>query len=478
MFKTIFHRLLFTYAAIIIAVIVLLAVFLTVFFNLYFFEQKQRQLLAAGRRMEELALAYQAKKISQEELLQTASALGAVTNSRIYVLLGGKIPDLKFLTREEARENPGSSEILEDLQKILAGKTLVRKKFFSNQLNMYVVLAGMPVYLDGAVSGVILLLSPLEQINRTLFNVYKIIWLTAAASLVLAAVIIFIISRRISRPIVHMQKAAAALAQGRFPEDLTPVGRDELARLTETFNFMQKRLKQIEETRMEFIASVSHELRTPLTSLRGFLQGILEGVIEPELQEKYLKRAYAETGRLNRLVSDLLQLARLQAGSVKLHLESVPVEGIIAEIIEEHRWLAEQRSISLHAEVPGEGFTVFADRDKLKQIILNLLSNALKYSPEGGDVWISVRPEERRAVFRVRDNGPGIPEDSLQDIFQKFYRVEKSRSQEIPGTGLGLSIAKELVELHGGVIKIHSRPGSGTEVIFTLSGNEEALGNN
>lgn len=471
MFKTIFHRLLFTYAAIIVAVIILLAVFLTAFFNFYFFEQKQKQLLAAGQRMEELARAYHAKKISQQELLQTANALGSVTDSRIYVLLGGKIPDLKFLTKE-ARENPGSSEILEDLQKILAGETLVRKKFFSDQLNMYVVFAGMPVYLDGAVSGAILLLSPLEQINRTLFNVYKIIWLTAAASLVLAAVIISVISRRISRPIEHMQKAAAVLAQGRFTEDLTPVGRDEIARLTETFNYMKNRLKQIEEMRKDLIANVSHELRTPLTSIRGFLQGILDGVIEPEGQEKYLKRAYEETGRLNRLVNDLLQLARLQAGSVKLHRESVPVEELIAEIMEENRWLAGQKNISLHAEVPGGGFTVFADRDKLKQIMLNLLSNALKYSPEGGKVWISAWPEERKAVFQVRDNGPGIPEDERQYIFQKFYRVEKSRSQQVPGTGLGLSIAKELAELHGGTITVRSAPGRGTEVILTLPGNE------
>lgn len=474
MLKTIFHRLLFTYAAIIVTVVVLLAVFLTVFFNVYFFEQKQRQLLAAGRRVEEQVRACQARKISQQELEEIAGALGAVTDSRIYVLFGPKIAELKYLTKEEGREDSGSGEILEDLKKILAGETLVKKKFFSSQLNIYVVFVGLPVYLDGAVGGAVLLFSPLEQINRTLFGVYKIIWLTAAASLVLAAAVIFLVSRRLSRPIENVQRAAAALAQGHFTGDLAPEGKDEIARLTETFNYMKNRLRQVEEMRRDLISNVSHELRTPLTSIRGFLQGILDGVIGPAEQERYLKLAYEEAGRLSRLVNDLLQLARLQAGSIKLQRESVSVRGLIAEIATEVRLAAEKKKILLRTEVSGGDFSVLADRDKLKQIILNLLDNALKYSPEGGEVEIAAGKEERRAIFRVRDSGPGIPEEEIKNLFQKFYRVEKSRSREIPGTGLGLSIARELVELHGGAIEIRSGAGRGTEAVFTLPIGEGA----
>lgn len=324
MFKTIFQRLLFTYAAIIVIVIILLAVSLTVFFNIYFFEQKQNQLLTVGRRMEELAHDYHDKKISQQELSQTANALGYVTDSRIYVLLNEKITDLKFLDSGR-QENPVGSQLLDDLKRILDGETLVRKKTFSDQLNMYVVFVGLPVYIDGTISGVILLFSPLNQVNKTLFDVYKIIWITAAVSLALASMVTFIISRRISKPIEHIQKVAASLAEGNFAGDLAPVGRDEIARLTETFNYMKNRLWQIEEMRKDFIANVSHELRTPLTSIRGFIQGILDRIIGPEEQEKYLKRAYEETGRLNRLVNDLLQLARLQSGNVKLNREIVQV---------------------------------------------------------------------------------------------------------------------------------------------------------
>ncbi|HAP93583.1 MAG TPA: sensor histidine kinase, partial [Desulfotomaculum sp.] len=350
-------------------------------------------------------------------------------------------------------------------------ETLVRKKTFSDQLNMYVVFVGLPVYIDGTISGVILLFSPLNQVNKTLFDVYKIIWITAAVSLALASVVTFIISRRISKPIEHIQKVAASLAEGNFAGDLAPVGRDEIARLTETFNYMKNRLWQIEEMRKDFIANVSHELRTPLTSIRGFIQGILDRVIGPEEQEKYLRRAYEETGRLNRLVNDLLQLARLQSGNVKLNREIVQVGELIGEIVEEHRLLAEQRNISLHVEISGDNTTIVADRDKLKQIILNLLNNALKYSNEGGKVWINALKEDKKLIFKIKDNGPGIPEDELQYIFTKFHRVESSSGQQAPGTGLGLSIAKELVELHGGTIMARSAVGCGTEMIFALPGD-------
>jgi signal transduction histidine kinase len=420
--------------------------------------------------MEELARDYHDKKISQQELSQTANALGYVTDSRIYVLLNEKITDLKFLDSGR-QENPVGSQLLDDLEKILDGETLVRKKTFSDQLNMYVVFVGLPVYIDGTISGVILLFSPLNQVNKTLFDVYKIIWITAAVSLALASVVTFIISRRISKPIEHIQKVAASLAEGNFAGDLAPVGRDEIARLTETFNYMKNRLWQIEEMRKDFIANVSHELRTPLTSIRGFIQGILDRVIGPEEQEKYLRRAYEETGRLNRLVNDLLQLARLQSGNVKLNREIVQVGELIGEIVEEHRLLAEQRNISLHVEISGDNTTIVADRDKLKQIILNLLNNALKYSNEGGKVWINALKEDKKLIFKIKDNGPGIPEDELQYIFTKFHRVESSSGQQAPGTGLGLSIAKELVELHGGTIMARSAVGCGTEMIFALPGD-------
>lgn len=470
MFKSIFQRLLFTYAAIIISVVILLAALLTYFLNIYLYEQKQNQLFAAGHRAQELARDHYAKNIGRDELLQTVNTLGYITDSRIYVLLGKKLAGLKSLD-EQLQEGTRESQVADDLKKILDGETMTRKKQFSNQLNTYVVFVGIPVFDDDTVIGAVLLYSPLDQVNKALLEVNKIIWGAAAASLALAAVVIFILSRRISRPIESMQIAAAAVAEGDFSVSVEPDGRDEIAQLAATFNYMKNRLKQIEEMRKDLIANVSHELRTPLTSIRGFIQGILEGVIGPGEQEKYLSRVFEETSRLNRLVNDLLQLARLQAGSVKLNREIVDVGALVSDLTEELGLYAKQRGTGLGAEIAGGKLTVPADRDRLKQIILNLLHNAVSYSGEGGEVLIRVLKENGKVVIKVADNGAGIPEEELEFIFKKFHRVEKPGVE--PGSGLGLTIAKELVELHGGIISVRSIVDQGTEFTVTLPGCSE-----
>lgn len=468
MAKSIFQRLLFTYAVIIILVVTLLAALMTYFFNIYLFDRKQGQLVSAGQRVEELARDYNSGIMERDELTRTVNSLGHVTDSRIYVLMSKGLSELKSLDGRP-QDPSGGNQLVDDIKRIMDGETLIRKKQFSNQLNTYVVFVGLPIFINSDVNGVVLLFSPLDQINKTLFEVYKIIWGTAAASLALAALIIFIVSRRISRPIENIQKSASAIAEGSFTEDVELQGRDEIAQLAGTFNYMKNRLKQVEEMRKNLIANVSHELRTPLTSIRGFIQGILDGVIKEEDQDKYLRRAYEETGRLNRLVNDLLQLARIQSGSLSLNREAVDVGELIREIVEENLLLAAQRSITLSAGIEG-AITAFADRDRIKQVILNLLHNAINFSNDGGEVRLRAAVQNRTVSVEVEDSGPGIPEDQLELIFEKFHRVEKSRSRMVPGTGLGLSIARELVELHGGTISARSQVGRGTIMAFSLPG--------
>lgn len=465
MFKSIFQRLLFTYAAVILLAVTLLAALMTFFFNSYVYDQKQSQLLATGYRVEDLARQFSAQSITKDELIRTVNYLGEVTDSRIYVLMGQKLAGLKYI---DIQAQPGlmDKELLEEINKILNGETLTRKKYFSNQMNMYVLFVGMPVFINNGINGVILLFSPLAQVNKTLIQIYKIIWGTTAVSLLLAAVIILVMSRRISRPVEKIQQAAASIADGSFTGDLPATGEDEIARLTRTFNYMKNRLRQIEEMRKDLIANVSHELRTPLTSIRGFIMGILDGVIKPEDQEKYLRLAHGETVRMERLVNDTLQLARIQSGTLKLNLEKVEIGGLISAVIEETAITAAQKDITLDSDISTAGALVLADRDRIRQVILNLLQNALNYTPAGGKVRISALVEGEKLLVKVSDNGPGIPEDQLSLIFQKYHRVPGNSL--VPGTGLGLSIAKELVELHGGSIYADSTVGKGTEITFSL----------
>ncbi|MDI6600346.1 MAG: ATP-binding protein [Thermoanaerobacteraceae bacterium] len=260
-----------------------------------------------------------------------------------------------------------------------------------------------------------------------------------------------------------MAGAAREIAEGKFSEDISITGDDEIALLADSFNYMKNQLSRIEKMRQELISNISHELRTPLTTIRGFIQGIMDGMVRPEEERQYLRIALDEVGRMTNLVGDLLELSKLQTGSVKLYKKEFPVKSLMDEAIKGFEMECRDKDIEIRAEVEEE-FNITADRDRIKQVLINLIGNAVKFTPAGGHITVSARRSDDRAVFKVSDTGPGIPEENMPFIFDRFYRGDNAGQ----GHGLGLAIAKELVELHGGTIRAESRPGQDTTFIFDL----------
>jgi signal transduction histidine kinase len=461
--RSIFQKLLFSYLAVIILVIGALAAFLTHFFNNFYFEQEQQALLDMGEQVIGQVLDCQTGKITAEQLADTVRIAGSTSGSRIFVLEGENIrnlqdPNLDAKVSEE-------SDLLPDVRKILKGETVIKKKHYSSQLNAFVVFVGMPVITGDNVSGMVLLFTPVAKINTALNQVYRIIWGTALFAFLLGGLVIFLTSRRLSRPLTTMKEAAVAIAEGDYSKEIAATNCDELDQLTASFNYMRERIQQVEKMRQELLANVSHELRTPLTSIRGFIQAILEGVVPEGDQEKYLKIAREEVDRLTRLVQDLLDLARIKSGSIKLNKEPLYIGELAIKVATEFQFIAAAKSITVETD---EGLVISGDRDQIRQVMINLLSNAVKYTEQNGQIQINVRREGGRAVLKVRDNGAGIPETELEHIFDKFHRVDKSRDAATGGTGLGLAIVKELVELHNGSAAAWSTPGKGTEITIEL----------
>jgi two-component system phosphate regulon sensor histidine kinase PhoR len=229
------------------------------------------------------------------------------------------------------------------------------------------------------------------------------------------------------------------------------------------------RLKRLERVRSDFIANVSHELRTPLTSIIGYLEALLDGAHEePRQREEFLRIMKTHGDRLNALVSDLLQLSQIESGEYRWRRDSVDVvalvrraEGLVAP-------LAQRKQIALRCAGTIPALHVIADAEKLMQVLLNLLDNALKYTDEGGAVDVEVEAGDGVAVIRVRDTGIGIPPADQPRIFERFYRVDRARSRALGGTGLGLSIVKHIVEAHGGTVGVESRLGKGSTFCVTL----------
>jgi len=291
-------------------------------------------------------------------------------------------------------------------------------------------------------------------------------------SILVALVLSVMMSRRFVRPLQQMGQAADRIAAGEYQErlplgDMADDGQDELQHLGLRFNLMASRLEQVEEQRQKWLSDVAHELRTPLTVIKGSMEGLMDGVLAPD--QATLERVYRQADRLERLVNDLQELNRIDEGAFELTLRSVDLNRVIGDVLQTMRINFINQGIILIEDLPEQPVLVLADEDRLQQIMINLLGNALRYTPNGGRVVVSARVVEKIAKIAVEDNGAGIPVEHLPFVFDRFYRVEESRSRQDGGSGLGLAIVKKLVEAQGGQIWVKSEGlGKGTTFTFSL----------
>jgi two-component system phosphate regulon sensor histidine kinase PhoR len=228
------------------------------------------------------------------------------------------------------------------------------------------------------------------------------------------------------------------------------------------------RLKQLERTREEFVANVSHELRTPLSLIKGYIETLLDGARNnPEVAERFLKIIERNTNRLDLLIQDLLTISALESGRMKLNLQPVDLRAVVDKVMGDLHSKAEAKNVSLANDLPV--LPLRADANRLEQVFANLVDNAIKYGRPNGKVTINGRQhEDSRVELCVQDDGPGIPAESLDRVFERFYRVDKARSRDQGGTGLGLSIVKHIVQAHGGEVWAKSEAGKGAAFFFTL----------
>jgi histidine kinase len=283
----------------------------------------------------------------------------------------------------------------------------------------------------------------------------------------------FFVSRRIVAPVRQMMIASQRIADGHYDERVEMPGGaswdqlDELAQLAISFNQMATKLEQTEATRRELIGNVAHELRTPLATITGSMEGLIDGVLPAEAAT--YQGIYREADRLQRLVTDLQELSRVEAGAFALNLRPASVAHLVETTVARLGLQFEEKGVALETDVPAGLPPVGADEDRIGQVLLNLVGNALQYTPAGGQVRVSARHQEAEVHVAVADTGVGIAGEHLSLIFTRFYRVDKSRSRAGGGSGIGLTIAKHLVEAHGGRMWAESAgPDQGSTLTFTL----------
>lgn len=287
-----------------------------------------------------------------------------------------------------------------------------------------------------------------------------------AASLA-AMVVSALLSRSIVAPLRAMMSASQRIAEGHYDERVQAAGQDELGQLAQRFNQMAEQLEQVESMRRQLIGDVTHELRTPLTAIKGSMEGLIDGVL-PAVPETF-EQIRQEADRLSRLVDDLQELSRVEARAYPLDLKPVDVSALLGTLNKRLGFQFDEQGVALTLSLPPFPVRVHADEDRILQVLTNLVGNALQYTPSGGSVTLDVEVIGSTAQFSVKDTGLGIPAEHLAHIFDRFYRVDKSRSRARGGSGIGLTIARHLVEAHGGQIWAQSDgAGCGSVFFFTL----------
>lgn len=296
--------------------------------------------------------------------------------------------------------------------------------------------------------------------------VFQALAVAALAATIAGLVASLLLMREILRPLREIARSSRRIAAGHYDERVAVPDSDELAAMATNFNQMAAALEQVEQQRVALIGNVAHELRTPLAGLEGYIEGMIDGIFTGELET--LSMMQHEIRRLRRLVDDLQTLSRVEAGQVQLHLGQFDLVAVVQRVVAQVRPQLVDGCLNMELDHPGSAIHVYADPDRTAQILLNLLGNAIRYTPEQGCITIHLHADDTRAYVAVRDTGIGIPAEALPYIFERFYRVDPSRARSSGGSGIGLTIARHLAwAMHGDLTASSAGPGQGST--FTLA---------
>lgn len=272
----------------------------------------------------------------------------------------------------------------------------------------------------------------------------------------------------IVRPLNRIIDAAKEYSAGNFEKQIEVSPRADIGRLAATMNYMAHELDSLEEDQRKFISNVSHDFRSPLTSIKGFAEAMADGTIPPEMQEKYLKIIIFETERLTKLTENLLELNKIGGKGFYLDISTFDINELIDRTCESFEGRCREKNITIRVGKQYEKMLVKADASKIDQVLHNLIDNALKFSNPDSEIVITTSMKAGKVYTSVKDNGAGIPRESINKIWERFYKTDPSRGRDKKGTGLGLSIVKEIIQAHKENINVISTEGVGTEFIFTL----------
>ncbi len=452
-----FKKYFFTNALIIVFSLTFMMMILSFVLNSYIAKQKQETLSKVSQEVIEYIDSSDSN--SKEGLYSILQTVGNVAESEVFISeTSGKVIACGCEDWQENGDCLHSSRIIKDED---------IERYFDAVADFHVSTLGIyerPHYVvleriikDEQTIGTVFVTAPVSEVGTLLSAVTRLFMISAIVPLIAMFFAIFAMTYRLTKPLKLMSEASRAMAKGDFSKRIPVSSDDEIGELAASFNMMTNSLAQLEGMRKSFVANVSHELKTPMTSIGGFIDGILDGTIEPEKHKYYLGIVSDEVKRLSRLVESMLSMAKLESGEFLLKPELFDLRELLISVVISQEQRIEAKKIEISGLDETESISVNADKDLIHQAIYNLVDNAIKFTEEGGNINFSLKSENKKTVFILTNSGSGIPEKDLPFIFERFYKVDKSRSASKNSTGIGLYIVKTVIAAHSGSVSVSSK---------------------
>lgn len=400
----------------------------------------------------------QLKNLGIEVAARVSGSTIFVANSSGTVVLCGAVEPEKYLSR------PLPTDAVESID---TTGTYSELGNFGGFFDVRYYVAGKPLILDGSTVGYVFAASSAQALTEFISNLFSLFVMSAGLVLMVSSACAILLTARMTVPLQHLAEAADRMGKGDFSVRVKIDGDDELAQVAKAFNHMAANVERLDSSRHTFVGNIAHELRTPMTSIRGFIDGMLDGTIPPESRDHYLEIVSQEINRLTRLIQNMLDITKLEAGEYEVHTSYYDIWNSLANVIVSDEQRIDANQIQVTGFAPTK-VIVYADEDLVYQVLYNLIDNAIKFCNPGGEIHLSVEQSQDTAIISIRNTGDGIAPDVLPFVFDRFYKGDPSRGLHSGGSGLGLHISQVLVRLMGGKIWAESEQGSWCEFSFTL----------
>jgi len=459
------HKLIIFSLSIIIIVMIVVSFAVYYWLKHYYLHQQEEILVRSGNFAADFLSGHDIGEMREVQLVSLARSISQQNQLPTRMMI---IDSDKQVLGDSSRIDSKIGETLnrEEIRTALRGEAS-RAVQYSEEAESWVMQVAIPLY-GGAtgdyfsVDGVIFLSASLHEVYAILGDIRMLLFWSTVAAMMLAIGASFFWAGRLTEPLKTLNLAAQKMAEGELEQKVDIPEKDEIGRLANQFNIMADRLNYMTRNLKAFAANVSHELRTPLTTLSLLIKSLKEHDMEREQQKEFLDDLDQQTDRLINLVNDLLELTKLEHINIKEKGKHFSLRNILLELIEQMSPWFERGGINFHYDIPLSVLMISGSPGQIRQVFYNLLDNALKYTPEGGEVKLNAREDENNVTVEVKDSGKGIPANERKFIFERFYRMDHSRSRDEGGMGLGLAISKEIIEVHGGEIILSTEEGKGS----------------